>query len=154
MARGAVTAYVRISSQRQAEGIRALKDAGYVTEPDDGDPNRPVGTVDLYVEQHYGMINPDERIREELDRGLGVVLDERGIAHEWRAGGIVRGSEYPRSQEIAVMTTSTMKPTGFTIRATDARQADRQLSIVARTLGLMRADVTIEPRLGWDTDWL
>ena len=56
MSRGAVTAYVRIPAQRQAEGIRRLKEAGYVAERDDGDPDRPIGTADLYVEQHYGIL--------------------------------------------------------------------------------------------------
>jgi hypothetical protein len=154
MSRGAVTAYVRIPARRQAEGIRLLKAAGYVAERDDGDPDRPVGTIDLYVEQHYGMINPDPNVCAQLDLGLGMVLDVAGIAHEYRAGGVVRGDEYPRSQEIPVMDSGTMKPIGFTIRATSAREADRRLTAVAESLGLARAAVTIAPRTGWDTDWL
>jgi hypothetical protein len=154
MSRGAVTAYVRIPSQRLGEGIRLLKQAGYVAERDDGDPDRPIGTVDLYVEQHYGMINPDQRVRAQLDRGLGLVLDEAGIVHEYRDGGVVRGAEYPRSQEHSVLDSTTMKPIGFTIRATSAREADRHLATVAESLGLDRRAVTIGPRAGWDTDWL
>jgi hypothetical protein len=57
---------------------------------------RVFGTVDLYAEQHYGMINPDRRIRDQLDRGLGLVLDAAGVTHEYRSGGVVRGAEYPR----------------------------------------------------------
>ncbi len=154
MTRGAVTAYVRIPSQRMGEGIRLLKQAGYVAERDDGDPDRPIGTVDLYVEQHYGMINPDQQVRAQLDRGLGQVLDQAGIAHEYRAGGVVRGEEYPRSQNLAVVDSATRKPIGFTIRAATAREADRQLAAVAESLGLARRSVTIGPRAGWNTDWL
>jgi hypothetical protein len=154
MTRGAVTAYVRIPSQRLSEAIRLLKQAGYVAERDDGDPDRPIGTVDLYVEQHYGMINPDLRVRAQLERGLGVVLDTAGITHRYCAGGVVRGAEYPRSQELPVVDSATMKPIGFTIRASSAREADRQLATVAESLGLARRAVTIGPRAGWDTDWL
>lgn len=154
MSRGAVTAYVRIPAPRQAEGIRLLKDAGFVAERDDGDPDRPVGTVDLYVEQHYGMINPDRTICDQLDQGLGIVLDLAGIAHEYRGGGVVRGAPYPRSEEMAVVDSRTMEPTGFTIRASSAREANRRLTTVAESLGLIRTAVTIAPRTGWDTDWL
>jgi hypothetical protein len=154
MTRGAVTAYVRIPSQRMGEGIRLLKQAGYVVERDDGDPDRPIGTVDLYVEQHYGMINPDQRVRAQLDRGLGLVLDKAGIAHEYRAGGVVRGAGYPRSEDVPVVDSATMQPIGFTIRASSAREADRQLALVAESLDLARRAVTIGPQAGWDTDWL
>ncbi|MDP9223269.1 MAG: hypothetical protein M3P18_05350 [Actinomycetota bacterium] len=136
------------------DGLRLLKAAGYVAQRDDGDPDRPIGTVDLYVEQHYGMINPDRRVRDQLDRGLGVVLDAAGIAHEYRSGGVVRGAEYPRSEEMAVKHAASMKTIGFTIRATSAREADRQLTMVAQTLGVPRGALTIDPRAGWDTDWL
>jgi hypothetical protein len=83
-----------------------------------------------------------------------VVLDKAGIAHEYRAGGVVRGAEYPRSQEHPVLDSTTMKTIGFTIRASSAREADRQLATVAESLGLTRRAVTIGPRAGWDTDWL
>jgi hypothetical protein len=136
------------------EGLRLLKQAGYVAERDDGDPDRPIGTVDLYVEQHYGMINPDQDVRDLLDRGLGVVLDRAGIAHEYRTGGVVRGAEYPGSQNLPVVDSATRKPIGFTIRASSAREADRRLATVAESLGLARRAVTIGPRAGWDTDWL
>jgi hypothetical protein len=154
MSRGAVTAYVRIPSPRVGEGIRLLRAAGYVAERDDRDPDRPVGTVDLFVQQHYGMIDPDRRIRDQLDRGLGLVLDAAGITHEYRSGGVVCGGEYPACQEIPVMDAGTMNTIGFTIRATSAREADRQLATVAESLGLPRNAVTIEPRTGWDTEWL
>jgi hypothetical protein len=66
----------------------------------------------------------------------------------------VRGGEYPRSQEIPVVDSGTMKAIGFTIRASSAREADRRLTTVAESLGLARKAVTIAPRTGWDTDWL
>jgi hypothetical protein len=154
MTRGAVTAYVRIPSQRQGQAIRVLVEAGYVAQRDDGDPDRPQGTTDLYIEQHYGMINPDQRVRDQLNRGLGLVLDAAGIRHEYRTGGVVRGAEYPRSEEIPVKLSGSMTNIGFTIRATCPQEADRQLSTVAETLGMPRTAVTIAPRPGWDTDRL
>jgi hypothetical protein len=47
-----------------------------------------------------------------------------------------------------------MKTIGFTIRAPSARESDRQLTTVAQALGLPGTAVTIEPRTGWDIDWL
>jgi hypothetical protein len=138
MSRGAVTAYVRVPAPRIGEGIRLLRAAGYVAERDNGDPDRPVETVDLFVEQHYGMIDPDRRIRDQLHRGLGLVLDAAGISHEYRSGGVVCGGEYPTCRQIPVMDAGTLNTIGFTIRVPSARQAATTMESRSLTFGRER----------------
>jgi hypothetical protein len=101
-----------------------------------------------------GQGNDGVKVTSSFSVANGLQLPLAGIAHEYRAGGVVRGGEYPRSQEIPVVDSGTMKAIGFTIRASSAREADRRLTTVAESLGLARKAVTIAPRTGWDTDWL
>jgi hypothetical protein len=149
MSRGAVTAYIRVPAQRQMGGLRLLHEAGYVAERDSGDPDRPSDSVDLYVERHYGMTNPDERVRELLVSGLDEILDTAGIRHEYRGGGVIHGEDNPRASLIEVVDADTMEPNGFIIQAATHRQADRFLTVVAETLGLPRGALTFTAPAGW-----
>jgi hypothetical protein len=149
MTRGAVTAYIRVPAQRQMGGLRLLHEAGYVAERDSGDPDRPSDSIDLYVERHYGMTNPDERVRELLVSGLDEILDTAGISHEYRGGGVIHGEDNPKASLIEVVDADTMEPNGFIIQAATHRQADRRLTVVAETLGLPRGALTFTAPAAW-----
>jgi hypothetical protein len=143
MPRGAVTAYVRVPKHQQEDAIGVLERAGFFASRDDGDPDRPADTVDIYVSRHYGMTNPDATVIEGHHHRVAHVLGQADIPHEDRGGGVVFGGHIAPTDLIPVLHATSRQPTGFLIHANATDEIDHKLTAIANALGMGREDLTI-----------
>lgn len=140
--RGAVTAYVRIRQSREDAAIELLTDERYIACRDNGDPDCPPDHVDLYIERHYGMTNPDLAIQELHHNRIASLLNAAGIRHEERGGGIIHGMPIPTEELHPVLDATDGQPHGYTIRAVDLAEIDEKLDLIARALNIPRESLT------------
>lgn len=144
--RGAVTAYVRIPQSLQDTAIELLTNHRYIACRDDGDPDCPRDHVDIYVERHYGMTNPDPAIQDLHHNHIARLLNAAGIRHEDRAGGIIHGMPIPTDELHQVLDATNGQDHGYTIRAVDLADIDEMLALLARTLNIPRESLTTLPQ--------
>jgi hypothetical protein len=149
MPRGAVTAYVRVPAAEEPLALAVLERHGFYAVHDDGDPDRPPGTSDLYVSRHYGMTNPDQ-VTIQLHHGrIAKVLSAAGITAEDRNGGVVWGEDIPPEEIVPALYARTSEPSGFTVRARDQAEAESRLTLLSQTLGVDRKDLTFDLPAHW-----
>jgi hypothetical protein len=149
MPRGEVTAYVRVPADREEQATQVLTLAGFWAERDHGDPDRPLGTRDLYVSRHYGMTNPDAGIIERHHVEVAATLNHVGIGCSDLGGGVLWCGEIPGEQLLTVLDVRASAPTGHTIRATTPTEVDDQLAVLAGTLGRPREELSVQSPTGW-----
>jgi hypothetical protein len=136
MPRGAVTAYVRVPAAEEPLALAVLERHGFYAVHDDGDPDRPPGTSDLYVSRHYGMTNPDARVVERHHAWVLSLLDEVGIAAQSCGGSVERSQQIPAQELYDVVDVRVNLSTGFTVRGRDEQEALAGLAVVAESLGV------------------
>jgi hypothetical protein len=136
MPTGAITAYVRVDAGFEPIAVHVLDEAGFDAWRDDGDPRRPVGSVDLYVSRHYGMTNPDARVVERHHAWVLSLLDEVGIAAQSCGGSVERSQQIPAQELYDVVDVRVNLSTGFTVRGRDEQEALAGLAVVAESLGV------------------
>jgi hypothetical protein len=139
--RGAVTAYVRVPQPLEDKAVEILTADGYIACRDNGDPECPPDLVDLYVEHHYGMTNPDPAIEDLHHTRIARLLDAAGIRHEDRGGGVIHGMSIPAG-ELHRVVDATGRAHGYTIRGVDLADIDDKLTLLARTLNVPRESLT------------
>lgn len=142
--RGAVTAYVRVLQSQEDAAVELLTDNHYICCRDNGDPDCPPGHIDLYVERHYGMTNPDAAIRDLHHTQIAQLLEAAGIGTEDRGGSVVHGMAIPTDELHQVVDATNGRELGYTVRAVDPAEIDEKLTLVARTLNISREALTTQ----------
>jgi hypothetical protein len=143
-ARGTVTAYVRVAEAQEDLAVEALNHSGFYACRDDGDPDRPPGTRDIYVSRHYGMTNPDPRTVELHHVRVAERLKTAGVAQQDMGGGVVWGLPIDAGELSPVSDARTMEPTGYMIHAATPEEVSEQLHLLAETLGLTEHDLVVD----------
>ncbi len=142
--RGAITAYFRVAQAAEGLAIETLSRNGFYACRDDGDPDRPPGTRDIYVSRHYGMTNPGQGTIELHHIRAAELLRAAGVDCEDVGGGVVWGVPIPAAQLLPVCDARTRRPTGYTVRGATYEEVEERIRVLAETLGVDRTEIVVD----------